>query len=187
MSGEIKWRTLIGMTIANDRSAFLRSMRAIREFRPDPIPNAIIDDILEVARWTGSAMNSQPWQIIVVRDRNALQNMANANGYVKHLATAAVGIVVVMEGAGHDFDEGRLAERICLAAAAHGVGAGIGWFSGDGPNAVKALLGIPANDEVRTAIALGYPSEQALKIRTKPGEARKQLSKIVHNERFGSQ
>lgn len=172
------------MTTTTDRSAFLRSMRTIREFRPGAIPDGIIADILEIARWTGSAMNSQPWQLIVVRDPKTLQELANANGYVKHLATAAAGIVLVMEGSGHDFDEGRLAERICLAAAAHGVGAGIGWFAGDGPNAVKQLLGIPADHVARTAIALGYPSEQAQKMRTKPGEARKPISKIVHNERF---
>ena len=61
------------MTTTTDRSAFLRGMRTIREFRPGAIPDGIIADILEIARWTGSAMNSQPWQLIVVRDPKTLE------------------------------------------------------------------------------------------------------------------
>ena len=46
---------------ASDRIAFLRSLRAVRSFRPDPIPQEVIDDILDVVRWSGSASNLQPW------------------------------------------------------------------------------------------------------------------------------
>jgi nitroreductase len=46
--------------IAKDRIAFLRGLRAVRQFRPDPIPQEVVDDILEVARWSGSAGNRQP-------------------------------------------------------------------------------------------------------------------------------
>ena len=44
---------------AQDRIAFLRSLRAVRQFRPDPIPEQVVDDLLEVARWSGSSMNQQ--------------------------------------------------------------------------------------------------------------------------------
>ena len=43
-----------------ERIAFLRSLRAVRQFRPDPVPQEAVDDILEVARWSGSAGNRQP-------------------------------------------------------------------------------------------------------------------------------
>jgi nitroreductase len=43
--------------IAEDRIAFLRSLRAVRSFRPDPVPQEVVDDILEVVRWSGSASN----------------------------------------------------------------------------------------------------------------------------------
>src|SRR5919199_808962 len=113
--------------------ALLRGLRAIRQFRPDPIPQAVVDDVLEVARWTGSARNVQPWEFVLVRDRDMLQALAGAEGTAPHLAGAALGIVLVMAGDGkrvvHEtFDDGRLSERIMLAAAAHGVGSCIGWF-----------------------------------------------------------
>ena len=44
---------------AKDRIAFLRSLRAVRSFRPDPVPQGVVDDILEVARWSGSTANRQ--------------------------------------------------------------------------------------------------------------------------------
>jgi len=42
--------------------------RAIRRFKPDPVPDEYIEKILEVARWAPSGANSQPWEFIVVKD-----------------------------------------------------------------------------------------------------------------------
>jgi nitroreductase len=42
---------------ARSRIAFLRGLRAVRQLRPDPLPADVLDDILEVARWSGSAGN----------------------------------------------------------------------------------------------------------------------------------
>jgi nitroreductase len=172
-----------------DRIAFLRGLRAIRQFRPDPVPQAVVNDILEVARWSGSASNRQPWELIVIRSRETLRALAAVEGYAQHLAGAALAIVLVMAGEPGRFehetyDEGRLSERIMLAAAAHGVGSSIGWFSGNGRATARAILGVPAERLVRTAISLGYPAEEALRPRTKPGQARKPLSAIVHEERY---
>ena len=40
----------------------LRGLRAVRQFRPDPVPQEVVDSVLEVARWSGSAGNQQPWE-----------------------------------------------------------------------------------------------------------------------------
>jgi nitroreductase len=171
---------------AEDRIAFLRSLRAVRSFRPDPVPQEVVDDILEVARWSGSASNRQPWELVVIQDRETLEELANVKGYASHLREAALGIVVVMAGERAEqetYDEGRLAERVMLAALAHGVGSSIGWLVGDGRVAARDVLGIPENRTVRTAISLGYPDEGAR--RRRAGQARKPLSEIVHEERYG--
>jgi nitroreductase len=171
---------------AEDRIAFLRSLRAVRSFRPDPVPQEVVDDILEVARWSGSASNRQPWELVVIQDRETLEELANVKGYASHLREAALGIVVVMAGERAEqetYDEGRLAERVMLAALAHGVGSSIGWLVGDGRVAARDILGIPENRTVRTAISLGYPDEGAR--RRRAGQARKPLSEIVHEERYG--
>ena len=169
---------------AGDRIAFLRSLRAVRSFRPDPVPREVVDDILEVARWSGSASNRQPWELVVIRDPETLGALARLEGYAAHLSGAPLGIVLVMAGeraAQETYDEGRLAERIMLAALAHGLGSSIGWFVGEGRAAAKKLLGIPEDRTVRTVISLGYPGAR----RRRTGPARKPLSEIVHEERYG--
>ena len=173
---------------ASDRIAFLRSLRAVRSFSPDPVPQVVIDDILDVTRWSGSASNKQPWEIIVIRERETLRSLARLDGYAGHLAGATLAIVLIMAGdrvEQETYDEGRLAERIMLAAHAHGVGSSIGWIVGPGRDAAKELLGIPQQKVVRTAISLGYPDQEARRPRSGRGQARKSLNEIVYEERYG--
>jgi nitroreductase len=167
----------------------LRGLRSVRQFRPDPIPQEVIEAVLEVARWTGTASNRQHWELVVIKEKKTLQALAQCEGYAKHLAGAAMGIVLVMAGNPNlvdqeTYDEGKLSERIMLAAEAYGVGSCIGWFRGQGRTDVKALLGIPQERLVRTTISLGYPDEQALRARPKVANARKPLSELVHYERY---
>jgi nitroreductase len=174
---------------ASEKIAFLRGLRAIRQFRAEPIPQDVLNDILEVARWSGSASNRQPWEIVVVCNRETLQALAGVGGYAHHLGGAAAAIILVMAGTPGRFDqetydEGRLSERIMLAASAYGVGSSIGWFVGDGVAAAKKILAIPEDRLVRTALSLGYPTEETLKLRTQPGQARKPLAAIVHDEHY---
>ena len=169
-----------------ERVRFLLSLRAVRQFRGDPVPREVVDDVLEVARLSGSASNKQPWELVVVRDRETLRALAGVEGYAGHLAGAALGIVPVMAGEREEqeaYDEGRLCERVMLAAYAHGVGSSIGWFVRGGRSEAKRLLGIPQGRTLRTAISLGYADGSARHGRG--GAARKPLAEIVHEERYG--
>lgn len=160
---------------------FLRSLRAVREFQRKPVPDDIVQDILEVARWSGSASNRQFVEVIVIRKRETLHALAGLGGYVGHLRDAPLGMLLVVPGEwpeGETFDEGRLAERIMLGAWAHGVGSSIGWFSPEGRQEAKRLLGVPAKPVVRTAISLGHPASSPRR------GARKPLNELVHEERY---
>lgn len=110
-----------------------------------------------------------------------LKTLAGLDGYAAHLAGAPVGMVIVMPGAwaeGDAFDEGRFAERIMLAAAAHGLGSSIGWLTGRGREEARRLLNIPEGRTVRTGISLGYPATAPRRGRRKP------LDSIVHWDRY---
>jgi nitroreductase len=173
---------------AEERTSFLRSLRAVRSFLPNPVPHEVVDGVLRVACWSGSASNKQPWEMVVVRKREMLGKLAAVEGYAGHLAGAPLGIVLVMAGDRAEqeaYDEGRLSEWIMLAAWAHGVGSSIGWIVGSGRDAAKELLGIPPESMVRTAISLGYPDETARRPRKARGAARKPLSQIVHEDHYG--
>lgn len=168
---------------------FLRGLRAVRQFHSDPIPQEVINTLLDVARWSGSAKNRQYWELVVIQEKETLQALADCEGSAKHLAGAALGIVLVMAGnpdlVEHEtYDEGRLSERLMLAARAYGVGSSIGWLKGQGRAEAKTLLGIPQERLVRTVISFGYPDEEARRARPKVTDARKPLSDIVHFGRY---
>ncbi len=176
---------------AAERIGFLRGLRAVRQLRPDPLPEALLHDILEVARWSGSAGNRQPWEFVVVRDRDMLRRLASIEGATAgHLASAAAGIAIVIRPEAREidaYDEGRLAERILLAARALGVGAAVGHFTGPGESwaasaDAKRLLGIPPDRLLRETISLGYPAEHLERTPNPPG--RTPLDQLVHWDHY---
>jgi nitroreductase len=146
---------------AADHVNLLRGLRAVCRFAPDPLPRHVVDDVLEVARWTGSASNRQPWEPILVRDKAMLGVLGGLDGAagLRHVADAAVAIVLVPNGRLTDFDEGRLTERVLLAAVAHGLGAGVARVPAEHAATVAAVLGVPGGRVIRTMISLGYPAD----------------------------
>jgi nitroreductase len=164
-------------THAKEFVSLLKSLRAVRQFVDKPLPAEAVRDIHEVIRWSGNASNRQEFQVLWIEDRSMLRRLADMKGYVKHLAGAAAGAVIVTWMAGDElnaFDEGRIAERIMLAAHGFGIGSSIGWFVGDGRAGAAQALEVPAGRTVRTAISLGYPAEGALR-----GARRKPLGELV--------
>ena len=179
------------MTVSSpSQVAFLRGLRQIRQLKPEPIPEPALQDILEVSRWTGSARNIQPWDLVVVKDRATLQKLGTIEGgRGPHLVNAGVGIALVMSGdlEHPDFDtydEGRLSERIMLAADAHGLASAIGWFKDAASNEAKRILGVPQERLLRTIISIGFKDDDAFHKRQRPAQPRKPLSDIVHRERW---
>ena len=47
-----------------------KKRRSIRRFKPDPIPDEYVDQIIEAARWAPSGFNIQPWEFVVIKDKN---------------------------------------------------------------------------------------------------------------------
>lgn len=172
----------------NDKIRFLRGLRAVREYTSEPIPDDVLADILEVGRWSGSASNIQSTEVVVVRDPQTKQRMSELG--VRPAAGAAVALVVVTPGDAdrHDlevFDNGRLVERLLLAAKAHGVGSNIATLKENGPEVMKETLGIPADRRIWTVVTLGYPDEAARRARPRsPVAGRKPLEAFVHRDRY---
>jgi len=135
----------------------VRSLRVVRAYTGTPIPPAVLDAILEAGRWTGSSKNRQQWALVVVDGEEGLARLATAGQSTGPILDSAATIAVVKTEGGNDFDIGRLAQNIMLAAAAHGVGScPITLHDGDRAHEV---LGLPDGAECRYAIALGFPDE----------------------------
>jgi nitroreductase len=169
-------------TTANVVLTELRRTRQVRQFTAELVADSDLQTILEVARWSGSSMNRQPWTFMVVRERGDLQRLADLAPNAKHVAGAAVAIAIAMGGANAEwdaYDEGRAAERILIAANALGLGAGIGWALESNRPQVAQFLGLTPPAFVRTIISLGHPTEAATQPKSAPGTARRPLKDLV--------
>ncbi len=166
----------------------IKMLRAVRQYRDEPVDDAIITRILEAGRWAGSAKNTQPWQYILVKRRDILTRLAMCGRYASHLREAAFAIIVVTElSARAEFDIGRTIQNMLLAAWADGVGSCIASMSHEAE--AKQILGIPDNYKLQQAIAFGYPRRDVSPtIEGKPLQdilaslGRKPLSELVHRE-----
>lgn len=174
----------------SDRLAPLRRTRQFREFTAEPVDDAALDAIADVARWSGSSQNTQPWRFIVIVDEAVLRGIATLGlPQTRSLTTAMAAIAIVMpaqEGraVGHAYDEGRVAERILIAAGMVDLGAGVAWIRSDVRAALGELLDVPPDQFVRTIVALGHPTDAARQPKSAPGEARLPRSETVRRGRW---
>ena len=168
----------------------LLRVHQVREFTEEPVEAADLDAIADVARWSGSSTNSQPWRFVIIRDRDTLQAIHEAGlPSTRAFATAQAAIAIVMpeqEGRGVvlAYDEGRAAERILVAASLLGLGAGIAWIGKGARPVVGSRLGLPEGRFVRTIVAIGHPSSAGRRPKTPRGEARLPRDETVVEERW---
>lgn len=142
-----------------DTYDFIVGLRAIRDYRPEPLSNEDLGAILEAARWTGSSKNRQSWTFVAVTDPDRIEKLAEHGDFTQPVRDSVATIVLVQEPDGNEFDIGRAAQNIMLAAKAIGVASCPVTFHRDGD--VAALLGVPDGATARYCVALGYPSEDA--------------------------
>ena len=170
----------------------IRIRRSIRKYKSDPIPEELLDQMLEALRLAPSACNYQPWRFIVVRDAATLQAVAHASRDQMFIAQAPVVIVGCgfpdkafqrMGGYGNsiDLDLAIALDHLMLAAAEAGLGTC--WIGAFDEQAVKDILGVPEDAKVVALTPLGYPAEPGLIHPVEPGR-RKNRSEVIKFDRF---
>jgi nitroreductase len=169
----------------NETVDFLRGLRAVKAYADEPVSQQDIESILEVGRWTGTGGNRQPTEVVVVRDPELRAKMGGWGA--RPAADASVVLLLVVADDGPALDEGRMAERLCLGAAALGLGSTVATLKNEGPDEVKKALGIPAQHRARTLVAVGHPDTNGPRFRptqstTAPG--RKPMSEFAHWDRY---
>ncbi len=164
--------------------------RQYREFSDEPVSDEALDAIMDAARWSGSSANEQRWRFIVIRDVATLRQLATVGMPQTrglHSAVAAIAIVLPDEPSraiSDAYDDGRVSERILVAATMLGLGSGISWIRSGFQPAVREVLGLPEDRIVRTIMSLGHPTEAARRPKSPPGQARRPREEIVFQERW---
>jgi nitroreductase len=151
-----------------------------RAFLPKPLPDETLRRILQAARMTGSSKNREPNRLVVARERATLDRLGAMGPFAKWMATAAVAIVIVQTER-HEFDAGRCAQNMMLAAWSEGVGSCPAHL----PEAeVARLLGIPEALHVNRVIGFGYVDPARAAAPKTVARPRRPLSELVHHERW---
>jgi nitroreductase len=153
------------------------------------VPEDVIEELLELARWTGSSKNTQPWRFIVVRDRDRLEKIAALRPNINWAAGAPLGIAIVLDGGNalsEAYDEGRVTERLLTGANLLGYGGGVAWFGEPTHQAeAKRILGIPEDRHARQIVMIGRATSTKDPRPTGPPRGRKPLAELVSYERWG--
>jgi len=153
--------------------------RSVRSFKPDPVEDDKLTQVLEAARLAPSACNLQPWTFLVVRDQARRQQLKAAYDR-KWFSTAPVVIAVCShpsvawkrryDGKNHsDVDVAIAGEHMVLAAAE--LGLGTCWVCAFEPSVARKALEVPEDVEIVALLPLGYPAEEGAPSSRKPLEA----------------
>jgi nitroreductase len=70
--------------------------RAVRNFRPDPVPKELLDRLIGIARWAPSGYNLQPTHFVIVTDKEIKRRLQPACLGQRQIAEAPV--IVVLTG-----------------------------------------------------------------------------------------
>ena len=161
----------------------IRRRRTIREYKSDPIPEDVLEKILQAGRWSPSSSNSQPWHFVVVQDPSTLSELGRIATQGSFISDAPLAIVIVMENAPRpQLDAGRAIQQMELVAWSEGLGTCfVGVRIEEQHIAVKELLNIPSDLELITIMPYGYRTTSI----NRTGTPRKDLADMVHREKFG--
>jgi nitroreductase len=161
----------------------ITARRNVREFAERAIPDADLDRVLEAGRIAPSSKNHQPWDFVVVTDRDKLRELSGVWPAGGHIANAAAAVAVVIPDEEEPrarerdrFDVGQAAMQMMIAAADRGIGSGHSAV-GD-QDLARSILHVPEDRLVTFVIDLGYPADRPLT----PGTRlkRRPFEEVVH-------
>jgi len=147
----------------------IMTRHSVRAYTSEPVSDADVETILRAAMAAPSASNQQPWQFIVLRDRDQLTAVAGATPYGSMLPGCGVALVVC--GDTRELKHSMMWQQDCAAAtqnallAAHAMGLGAVWL-GFWPVAervavLKEVLDMPEGVEPMAVISIGHPAGPA--------------------------
>ena len=177
----------------------IQQMRQIRQFAADPVPDDVVNHLLEVARWSGSASNAQPWHFVVVTDREKLRKLGELRPTINWVGAAPLGIAITLdaESLSHDlpieiqrtlraYDEGRVTERLLVAANLLGYAGGVAWYGEKYKAEAKRILGVPAERIARSMVMIGRATSGKDPRKDSLALGRRPLSELVSYDHWGA-
>jgi len=158
---------------------------SVRAYKPDPVPDRALANVLEAARLAPTAANRQPFRLIVIHTKGReaeLNRIYSSEWFVQ--APLVIGVVSVpaqgwtrWDGKNYsEVDAAIVMDHVILAAADQGLGTC--WIGAFKMEAAREILGLPGDVEPIAFTPLGYPADQPSEKKRKP------LEELVRYERW---
>jgi nitroreductase len=164
----------------------IKTRRSVRKYKPQPIPDDHLTQILTAAQLAPSAGNRQPWRFIVVQDAEAKKKLGVIARNQTWISDAGVVVAALAMDKKNPEVYERWAERDVMTAVEHMVltawelGYGACWIGAFNEDQVKELLNVPKEMAVIVLLPIGVPDQ-----RPEP-RGRKGLGELFHVDRWGT-
>ncbi len=159
--------------------------RSIRSYTDQPVTDEMVAGLMRAAMAAPSAVNEQPWQFVLVRDRSLLSEMAAVAPHAGMVSSAQLAVVVCgdlsLERCRGFWVQDCCAATENLLVAANAMGLGAVWLGvypvEERVAGVRTLLGLPEHVVPLGIVSIGYPAEN-------PGPADRYDRDRIHLERW---
>ncbi|MHA1913198.1 MAG: nitroreductase family protein [Promethearchaeota archaeon] len=136
----------------------IKGRRSIRAFQDKQVPEEEIRMILEAGQWAPSASNRQPWEFILIKNRDVLRKLAKATGYGWFIGEASFAVAIVgkpwISSNWYMIDTSLVSMNMMLMAWSLGIGTC--WIGSMNKTKAKEILDLGANDYILTVLPFGY-------------------------------
>jgi len=161
----------------------IKGRKVQRAFAAKAVEGEKLAQIVSAGRHAMSARNLQPWQFIVIQDRERLREIGALCSTGRFVSDAPSAIVVLKDTANArwaDVDCGQAVQN--MATAAWGLGLGTCWVGNFDGAKIATMLGVPDGWAIFTILPFGYPDS------SNPPQPRplKPRTGMVHFERYGN-
>lgn len=169
-----------------DFQELVRKRHSVRGYRPDPVEEEKLQQVLEAARLAPTAASRQPLHLIVIRTAGRaeeLQRIYQRPWFVQAPLLICACAVPAQGWTRHDgknysdVDVSIVMDHLILAATE--LGLGTCWVAAFNVPAAREVLGLPEAVEPVVFTPLGYPAEHVV-----PAKKRKELSEMVKYDRW---
>ncbi|MFN2219344.1 MAG: nitroreductase family protein [Anaerolineae bacterium] len=158
---------------------------SVRAYKPDPVEDGKLQQVLEAARLAPTAVNRQPFQLIVIHTKGREEELNRIYGrdwFVQPpLVICICGVPALawsrMDGMNYYAVDVTIAMDHLILAATE-LGLGTCWIGAFDPDAAREVLGLPDTVEPIAFTPLGYPADEPRQKKRKP------LSELVRYENW---
>jgi nitroreductase len=157
----------------------ITTRRSIRKFESIPVPDEIIERVLEAGRWAPSGLNNQPWRFASITEPVIKEEISTLTRYSNIIRNAQALIAVFLDNAeSYNRTKDLQAVGACIQnilLEIHSLGLGAVWLGEiiKSDEQFRNILGLPDNLELMAVVAMGYSAEKP-----KSGK-RKELGDLV--------